>query len=69
MSVILILIGISILVASGFLFSFIWAMKNGQYDDTYSPSVRMLFEDEKKRTANKKKPKTRDDRADENEKS
>ena len=49
MSVIIILICISVLVASGFLISFIWAIKNGQYDDTYSPSVRMLFEDEIKK--------------------
>jgi cbb3-type cytochrome oxidase maturation protein len=49
MSVIIILICISLLVASGFLISFIWAIKSGQYDDTYSPSVRMLFEDELKK--------------------
>lgn len=55
MSVIIILICISLLVASGFLISFIWAIKNGQYDDTYSPSVRMLFEDEiKKKTEEEK---------------
>lgn len=49
MSVIILLIGISILVASAFLISFIWAMKDGQYDDTYSPSIRMLFEDDVKK--------------------
>lgn len=53
MSVIIILICISLLVASGFLISFIWAIKNGQYDDTYSPSVRMLFEDELKEKSDK----------------
>lgn len=40
------LIGISILVAVFFLYAFISAVKNGQYDDDYTPSVRMLFEDE-----------------------
>lgn len=40
------LIGISILVAIFFLYAFIRAVKNGQYDDDYTPSVRMLFEDE-----------------------
>lgn len=50
MSVIILLIGVSILVASAFLISFIWAMKDGQYDDTYSPSIRMLFEDDVKKT-------------------
>lgn len=46
MSVIYMLIGISILVAIFFLYAFIRAVKNGQYDDDYTPSVRMLFEDE-----------------------
>jgi cbb3-type cytochrome oxidase maturation protein len=40
------LIGISILVAIFFLYAFIRAVKKGQYDDDYTPSVRMLFEDE-----------------------
>lgn len=46
MTSIIILIGCSLFVAIGFLLSFIWAVKNGQYDDTYTPSLRMLFEDE-----------------------
>jgi cbb3-type cytochrome oxidase maturation protein len=47
MSVIIILIIIGIIVAGGFLAGFIWAVKSGQYDDTYSPAVRMLFDDSK----------------------
>ena len=47
MSVILILILVSIVVAGLFLMAFFWAVRSGQYDDTYSPSVRMLFEDKK----------------------
>ncbi|MES2849666.1 MAG: cbb3-type cytochrome oxidase assembly protein CcoS [Bacteroidota bacterium] len=46
MSVIFLLIGISILVAGSFLTAFLWSVKNGQYDDDYTPSVRMLFDDE-----------------------
>ena len=46
MEVIFILIGFSLLIALGFLVSFIWATKTGQYDDNYTPSVRMLFDDE-----------------------
>jgi len=34
-------------VAVGFLIAFLWSVKSGQYSDTYTPSVRMLFEDEK----------------------
>lgn len=46
MSVIYILISISIIVAIFFLAAFIRAVKKGQYDDDYTPSVRMLFDDE-----------------------
>ncbi|MDO4880523.1 MAG: cbb3-type cytochrome oxidase assembly protein CcoS [Capnocytophaga sp.] len=46
MSVIYMLISISTLVAGLFFFLCIKAIKSGQYEDTHSPSVRMLFEDE-----------------------
>jgi cbb3-type cytochrome oxidase maturation protein len=46
MSVIYLLISISIVVAVGFLYAFLRAVKTGQYDDDYTPSVRMLFDDE-----------------------
>jgi cbb3-type cytochrome oxidase maturation protein len=46
MSVIYLLISISIIVAVFFLIAFIRAVKTGQYDDDYTPSVRMLFDDE-----------------------
>ena len=45
MSVIAVLIGCSLLVAIGFLIAFLWAVKSGQYDDKYTPAVRILFED------------------------
>jgi len=54
MSVIVILIIIGVVVASGFLAAFLWAVRSGQYDDTVSPSVRMLYEN-KKEKKNKKK--------------
>lgn len=46
MSVIIVLIAASLLVAVGFLISFLWAVKSGQYEDDYTPSVRILFDDE-----------------------
>ncbi|MFK7953396.1 MAG: cbb3-type cytochrome oxidase assembly protein CcoS [Ekhidna sp.] len=46
MSVIFILIACSLLLAGGFLGAFLWASKAGQFEDDYTPSVRMLFEDE-----------------------
>lgn len=48
MSVIWILVGFSVAVALGFLIAFIWAVRTGQYDDKYTPSVRILFEEEQK---------------------
>jgi cbb3-type cytochrome oxidase maturation protein len=45
MSVLILLIACSILIAGGFLVAFIWSVKKGQYDDDYTPSVRMLFDD------------------------
>jgi cbb3-type cytochrome oxidase maturation protein len=44
MSAIILLIFIGIVVAGGFLAAFIVAVRSGQYDDDYSPSVRMLFD-------------------------
>ena len=46
MSVIYILLTISIIVAIVFFAAFIYAVRKGQFDDSYTPSVRMLFEDE-----------------------
>jgi len=57
MNIIILLILISLTMALIFLGIFYWSMKSGQYDDTYTPSVRMLFEDKKKdetRDKNKK---------------
>ncbi len=41
------LIGISLLVAVGFLIAFLWSVKSGQYSDTFTPSVRILFDNDK----------------------
>ncbi|MBL0737254.1 cbb3-type cytochrome oxidase assembly protein CcoS [Flavobacterium sp. GN10] len=48
MSVIYLLISVSIFVAICFFIAFIAAVKSGQYDDDYTPSVRILFDDETK---------------------
>lgn len=44
MTIIILLIAISLSIAILFLVIFYWNMNSGQYDDTYTPSVRMLFE-------------------------
>lgn len=46
MMVMVLLIGVSLLVASGFLYAFIMSVRSGQYDDTHTPAVRMLFDNE-----------------------
>lgn len=48
MGMIYIMLIVSLCMAVFFLVSFLWAAKSGQYDDDYSPSVRVLFEDETK---------------------
>ena len=49
MEVIFILIGISILLASSFMISFIWVVGTGQYDDVETPAIRVLLEDKAKK--------------------
>lgn len=46
MEMIYFLIGCSILLAMIFLVAFFWAIKSGQNDDTFTPAVRILFDDE-----------------------
>ncbi len=45
LSALFLLIGFSILIAGSFLAAFLWSVKNGQYEDDYTPSVRILFDD------------------------
>ena len=56
MEVIYLLIAFSLLVALIFLGLFFWAVKSGQFDDQYTPSMRVLFDntDSKKTTSNQK---------------
>lgn len=53
MTIIILLIGISLTIAIIFLAVFFWNMKSGQYDDTYTPSVRILFDDKQKKETTK----------------
>lgn len=54
MGIIILLISISVTIAIGFVLVFFWSMKSGQYDDTYTPSVRMLFDGQKSRVRDSK---------------
>ena len=46
MILLFVLIGVSMFVAGGFLVGFLGAVKKGQYDDSYSPAVRILVDDQ-----------------------
>ncbi len=50
MKVIFLLILVSLVIALGFLAAFLWAVRSGQYDDDYTPSVRILFDDKQTET-------------------
>ena len=56
MYIIFLMIAISVTVAAAFLGAFLWAVRSGQYDDDYTPAVRMLFDNEVT-TKNSTKPK------------
>jgi cbb3-type cytochrome oxidase maturation protein len=45
MSVIFLLIPLSVVLATAFLGAFIWAVRSGQYEDTCTPSMRLLLDD------------------------
>jgi cbb3-type cytochrome oxidase maturation protein len=60
MIVIFLLIPLSIVTAAIFLAGFIWAVRSGQYEDTCTPSLRPLM-DENSQTANQKQ--THDERS------
>jgi len=53
--VIVLLIGVSLLVAIGFLIAFLVAVKKGQYKDTHTPAIRVLFDENKEEKKNEKK--------------
>ena len=51
-SAMFILILVSLTVAVGFLIAFLWAVRSGQFEDKYTPKVRILFDDKKKKSGN-----------------
>jgi cbb3-type cytochrome oxidase maturation protein len=44
MQIMLFLILVSLTVAAGFLIAFLFASRNGQFDDDCTPAIRMLFD-------------------------
>ena len=45
MQIIFFMIGVSLLMALGFLGAFFWSMSKGQNDDLHTPAMHILFED------------------------
>ena len=60
MIVIFLLIPLSILIATGFLAAFIWAVRTGQYEDTCTPAMRLLLEERKTQAGEETPDKRRD---------
>jgi len=54
MSAIIFLISASLIVAIGFLIAFLWAVKSGQFEDRYTPAIRMLFDEKTPANGNEK---------------
>ncbi|MFQ3214056.1 MAG: cbb3-type cytochrome oxidase maturation protein [Marivirga sp.] len=55
MNILILLIFISLLVASGFVLAFIWAVRSGQFDDASTPAIRILIEDNASKSTKIKK--------------
>ena len=58
MAIITLLISISITIALTFLGLFLWSLRSGQFDDTTTPAMRMIFDDRKPQRDEKQETKT-----------
>jgi cbb3-type cytochrome oxidase maturation protein len=52
MLVIFLLIFISLTLGVTFFAAFVWAVKSGQFEDTFTPSLRMLTDEAATKTQN-----------------
>ena len=68
MHAVVFLIIIGVIVAGGFLIAFIWAVKNGQYDDNYSHAVRILFDDDKPKKKKEEEDNNKDSKGEKDKK-
>ncbi|WP_282036960.1 cbb3-type cytochrome oxidase assembly protein CcoS [Saccharicrinis aurantiacus] len=62
MNILYLLVGVSLFAALFFLGLFVWAVKSGQYEDTYTPSVRILFDDDNESVSSTEEQKTKTDK-------
>lgn len=54
MDIVFFLFPAALLIALGFLWAFIWAVKTGQFKDTTTPAYRILLDEEDDRTTDEK---------------
>lgn len=54
MSVIIVLMSASLFVAIIFLIAFLWAVRTDQFEDTFTPSMRILNEEKEQKISNVK---------------
>jgi cbb3-type cytochrome oxidase maturation protein len=45
------MIPVTLLIAGGFLLAYIWSVRNGQFEDTTTPAMRILPDDKPISTA------------------
>jgi cbb3-type cytochrome oxidase maturation protein len=57
MTILYFMIGVSLLMGLTFLGAFLWAMRNGQNDDLYTPGMRVLVEEDEAPKKDLAKPK------------
>ncbi|MEL6302985.1 MAG: cbb3-type cytochrome oxidase assembly protein CcoS [Pseudomonadota bacterium] len=55
MNILLLLIGLALVIAGVFAWAFIWAVREGQFDDMDSPAVRILLDDDRAPSRNERK--------------
>lgn len=46
MTVVYVLLPLAVILAVGFVAMFIWATRDGQFDDVRTPQLRILFDDD-----------------------
>ncbi|MBX3044601.1 MAG: cbb3-type cytochrome oxidase assembly protein CcoS [Candidatus Kapabacteria bacterium] len=54
MSVIIVLMAASLSVAIIFLIAFLWAIRSDQFEDTFTPSMRILNDEKEQKITNVK---------------
>lgn len=54
MSVIFIVLPIALLVVAAAVVAYVWAARSGQFDDTTTPSLRPLLEDDERPPGSRK---------------